>query len=129
MAQSHRLPGYLSFVLNILAHSSDLVAVLVQHIRHWRHNCGDNSHDCQSQMRAQVLVHLDRGRTQRTGDDVAGEGHEAQSGGRVLKVHEDDVHVGRSENADKRVAENSRGHDGRPDADVSLEQNSVIAEY
>ena len=64
-------------VLSVLAHGPDPVTVLIQHKRHRRHEGSDDGHDRQRPVRAQVLVHVDRGWRQRAGDDVARKGHEA----------------------------------------------------
>ena len=58
-------------------------------------------------MRAYVVVHLDRGWSQRSRNDVSRESHKPQSGRCVLEIHKDYVHIGRGENADKSVAEKS----------------------
>lgn len=78
-------------------------------------------------MRAKIFVYLDRCRAQRTGDNVSCKCHGAQSRGGVLQVDEDDVDVGRREDADKGVAEHARGHDGRPYADVALQHKPELA--
>lgn len=64
-------------ILSVLAHGPNLVTVLIQHKRHRRHERSDDGHYRQRPVRAQVVVHLDRGRSQRAGDDVARKGHEA----------------------------------------------------
>ena len=64
-------------ILSVLAHGPNPVTVLVQDKRHRRHERGDDGHNRQRPVRAQVVVHLDRGRRQRAGDDVARKGHEA----------------------------------------------------
>lgn len=64
-------------ILSVLAHGPDPVTVLVQHKRHRPHERSDDGHDLQRPVRPQVVVHLDRGRGQRAGDDGARKGHEA----------------------------------------------------
>lgn len=64
-------------ILSVLAHGPNPVTVFVQHKRYRCHERRDYGSDRQRPVRAQVVVHLDRGRRQRAGDDVARKGHEA----------------------------------------------------
>lgn len=68
----------LSLVLGILAHRTDPMAIFIQHKWYRCHDGCNDADNCQRPVGADVLIHLDRGRTQSAGDDVPRKGHESK---------------------------------------------------